>query len=117
MRKLVIAVAATAFLAASACGSGGGGKTTSTTASGGAAPAAVIKTEGTTWVKNDITVRAGETVEWNVDGSIVHDLKGDDGVAHKPASKFTVTHTFKTAGTYSYQCTIHAGMNGTVTVS
>ena len=51
------------------------------------------------------------------DGSIVHDLKGDEGVSHKAASKFTVTHTFDKAGTYRYQCTIHPGMTGTVTVN
>jgi plastocyanin len=52
-----------------------------------------------------------------VAGSIVHDLHGDEGVAHKAASTFKVTHKYDKAGTYAYQCTIHPGMKGTVTVN
>jgi len=116
MRKFLVAAAAFTFLGAAACGDSGSKKETTTTQASGAAPAATIKTEGTTWSPGEVTVKAGETVEWDVDGSIVHDLKGDDEVAHKAGSKFTVTHVYDKAGTYAYQCTIHAGMNGTVVV-
>ena len=116
MRKFLVAVAALTFLGGAACGGGGSKKPTTTTDAGGAAPAATVRAEGTTWNPGETTIKAGDTVAWDVDGSIVHDLKGDDGVGHKPGSKFTATHKYSKAGTYAFQCTIHAGMNGTVTV-
>ncbi|MEY2473543.1 MAG: Copper binding protein plastocyanin/azurin family [Actinomycetota bacterium] len=116
MRKFLVAVAALMFLGGAACG-GGSKKATPTTAAGGGAPAATVKAEGTTWAPKETNVKVGDVVEWDVDGSIVHDLNGDDGVAHKAGSKFTQRHTYDKAGTYAFQCTIHAGMNGTVVVS
>lgn len=117
MRKFLILFAAAGLIAGSACGGGGSGSAKTTTTAGGAAPAATIDAEGTTWNPDDVKIKAGDTVAWVVDGSIVHDLKGDDGVSHKAASKYTVTHTYAKRGTFSYQCTIHAGMTGTVEVS
>src|SRR4051794_26488893 len=99
MRKFLIAVAAVGLLAGTACGSGSDDKKASTTTSAGAvAPTVQIKAEGTTWVPDDVTIKSGDTVEWVVDGSIVHDLHGDEGVSHKANSKFTVDHTYKSAG-------------------
>jgi plastocyanin len=118
MRKLLVGVAALTFLGAAACGGGGDDKKSSKpTTPDGAAPAASIKAEGTTWSPDEVTVKVGEVVEWDVDGSIVHDLKGDEDVSHKAGSKFKATHTYDKPGTYAYQCTIHAGMNGTVVVN
>jgi plastocyanin len=117
MRKFLVAAAALVFLGGAACGGGGSKKDTTTTSPGGAAPAATIKSAGTTWDPKEVTVKVGDVVEWDVDGSIVHDLKGDEGLAHKPGSKFTAKHSYDKPGTYAYQCTIHAGMNGTVTVN
>jgi plastocyanin len=117
MRKFLVAVAALTFLGGAACGGGGDGKDKpKPTTPAGAAPAATIKAAGTTWDPDEVTVKVGEVVEWDVDGSIVHDLKGDEDVSHKAGSKFTATHTYDKAGTYAFQCTIHAGMNGTVVV-
>jgi plastocyanin len=120
MRKTVVAVALTALLGLSAGACGGDKKddddaSSPKTTSGPAA--ATIKASGTTWSPDEVVVKAGDTVEWDVKGSIVHDLKGDEGISHKAASTFTVTHTFAKAGTYSYQCTIHPGMTGTITVN
>ena len=117
MRKFLIAVVAVGLLAGSACSSGGDNKKTSATTAGAIAPTVQIKAEGTTWAPNDVTIKPGDVVEWVVNGSIVHDLHGDEAVGHKANSKFTVDHTYKTAGTFSYQCSIHPGMTGTVTVS
>ena len=117
MRKFLIAAAALGLLAGAACSSDSGKKssTTPTTDAGGAV-AATITAQGTTWKPDDVTVQTGDTVKWVVNGSIVHDLKGDDGVSHKANSNFTVKHTFNDEGTFSYQCTIHPGMTGTITV-
>lgn len=120
MRKTVLAVALTAVLGLTAGACGGGkkeGNDKPDPKPTGATAAATINASGTTWEPAETVVKAGETVEWDVTGSIVHDLKGDEGVTHKAASKFKVTHTFDKPGTYSYQCTIHPGMTGTVTVN
>lgn len=116
MRKFLMAAAAVGLLAGSACGGGSNNDDPKPSAPVGAGAAAVtIKATGTTWEPDDVSIDAGEVVKWDVDGSIVHDLKGDDGVSHKASSKYVYTHKYSQPGTYSYQCTIHPGMTGTVT--
>ena len=116
MRKLLLGFAVVGLLAGSACGGDdGNGDTNPDTTD--AAAAVSIKAEGTTWNPDEVSVKAGDVVEWDVSGSIVHDLKGDDEVEHKAASNYKYTHTYDNAGTYAYQCTIHPGMVGTVTVT
>jgi plastocyanin len=118
MRKVLIAVAAFGLLAGAACGSDSKDEAkTPTSDNMGAAPAATIKASGTTWSPDEVSIKVGDTVEWDVDGSVVHDLKGDEGVEHKASSSFKVTHTYDKAGTFSFQCTIHPGMTGTVEVA
>ena len=120
MRKTLVAGAITALLGltAGACGGGSDPKeSTDTTKPSGGAAAAVINASGTTWEPDEVSVKAGDTVKWDISGSIVHDLKGDEGVEHKASSKYVVSHTYDKPGTYSYQCTIHPGMTGTVTVN
>ena len=66
-----------------------------------------------------ITVNAGDTVTWSNQGPTPHsatakDGSFDTGILDKGASG---SHTFETAGTYSYICTPHPFMTGTVTVA
>ena len=56
-----------------------------------------------TWINNDV---APHTVTAN-DGSF------DSGIFNQGQSW---THTFTTPGTYTYHCTIHPSMSGTITV-
>lgn len=118
MRKAWMVLGIVGLLAGSACGGGSsdGDDKPAATTPGGQKPAVSIKGLGTTWEPDDITIKPGDIVEWNVTGSIVHDLKGDEDVFHKASSKFKYTHKYEDAGTFSYQCTIHAGMTGTITV-
>lgn len=116
MRKFLIAGAALGLLAGAACSSGEKDPKPSTTTESGKAPAAVIHATGTTWEPGEVSIAVGDVVEFDVSGSVVHDLKGDEGLSHKASSKFKVTKEFTKAGTFSYQCTIHPGMTGTIEV-
>jgi plastocyanin len=65
-----------------------------------------------------LTVPAGTTVTWTNTDSIPHtstsDAKGWDSGIVGPGQQFTVS--LQTPGTYSYHCTLHPGMVGTVVV-
>lgn len=112
MRKLLIPIVSLAVFAG-ACGGD------SEPAASDAKPKgpAVIKAEGTLWKPANVTVAAGDIVTWKVEKGLLHDLVGEDEVKHEAADEFTVTHTYSKPGEYDYQCTLHAGMKGTVTVT
>lgn len=63
-----------------------------------------------------LEVATGDTVTWVWQGSSAHDVVGDD-FASEALREGTFTHTFDEAGEYEYECTLHAGMTGLVTVT
>jgi len=66
-----------------------------------------------------ITVPAGSTVVWTNDDSIQHDITFNGGSIASSVLNHndTFSHTFPTAGTYHYICSIHPFMHGTVIVT
>jgi len=81
-----------------------------------------------------ISIKKGQTVTWVGGDNIGHTLVqgtyevGPDTLRTKQTDDKafnldltmkgqTVSHTYPTAGTFTYYCTIHKGMNGTVVVS
>lgn len=62
------------------------------------------------------TVPPGTTVTWTWAGSNQHNVTFDDGTASTTRVSGTFTRAFATAGTFPYQCTVHAGMAGSVRV-
>jgi amicyanin len=65
-----------------------------------------------------ITINQGDTVTWNNNGPTPHSATANDGsfdtgILRKGQSG---SHTFDAAGTYSYICTPHPYMKGTVVV-
>ena len=68
---------------------------------------------------SSIAVKAGTTVTWTNNESITHTVTADDASFDsgnmKQGDKFT--HTFNTAGTFSYHCKYHSSMTGSVSVS
>ncbi len=65
-----------------------------------------------------MTVNVGDTVTWSNSGPTAHSATANDGsfdtgIMNKGGSG---SHTFTQAGTFSYICTPHPFMKGTVTV-
>jgi plastocyanin len=70
------------------------------------------------WVPGTVDVGAGGEVTWTV-GTVPHDINFSGGGApsNVPAwADGSESRTFPTPGVYSYFCSIHAGMIGSVTV-
>jgi plastocyanin len=66
-----------------------------------------------------LTVRAGSTVTWTNHDEEPHTVAATDGSFHSPGmgTGATYSHTFPTAGTFDYVCSIHPSMHGTVVVT
>ena len=65
-----------------------------------------------------LTTTVGATVTWTNADSITHSSVADAGQwkADSIAARGTFQFTFASAGTYTYKCTIHSGMQGTIVV-
>ena len=124
--RLVAVVALTA-----SCGGGGGGSPTSPAApnvpTGGtpATPAApslneVIATTSSTFNPTSITVAKGTSVTFTfqaVEHNVVFDAVTGAPAGIGNTASTAVQRVFATAGTFGFQCTIHGGMRGTVSVN
>ncbi len=66
-----------------------------------------------------ITVKAGQTVVWTNEDTASHTVVADDNSFQSPSipTGQTYSHTFTTAGTVSYHCSIHPKMKATVIVT
>ena len=74
--------------------------------------------QNTAFNPQSITVAVNSTVTWTNKDNMTHNVTSDSGwfVSGNIAPGATYSHQFTTAGTYNYQCTIHAGMTGSVVV-
>ncbi len=64
------------------------------------------------------SVQVGQLVRWTWRGGDSHNVTFADGPASPTQRSGTFERTFGTAGTFTYQCTVHgAAMSGTVTVT
>ncbi len=97
------------FLAAcgSAAAPGGGSSSTSVTISNFA------------FVPATLTVKVGTTVTWTNQDTVAHTVASDAGdwISSNLAQGQSYTHTFDTAGTFTYHCSIHPNMKGTIVVT
>jgi plastocyanin len=66
----------------------------------------------------NITIDPGDTVRWENQESAPHNAIGEDDSFRTPVidKGETSQHTFQRSGRYPYFCSIHAGMDGTITV-
>jgi plastocyanin len=76
---------------------------------------ATVKLKDLKFNPDEVTIKAGEAVKWEWDENVLHNVHGDDFESpNTPDGPYQ--HRFKKAGTYEYQCTLHAGMTGKVIV-
>ncbi|MDT4917182.1 MAG: hypothetical protein QOH89_1882 [Pseudonocardiales bacterium] len=132
LRKLALAgcaltLAVVALTACSSSTSGGGPSDTNGT---------VISLKSLMFNPGDITVKAGTEVTWRNDEPITHTVTSGEvtgldkttglRTGQKPDGLFdeklsgngdTFSYTFTKAGTYSYYCDIHFGMNAKIIVT
>jgi len=66
---------------------------------------------------SSVTVAPGVEVSWVWSGSAAHNVVFNDGGASSEVmATGQFNRSFSAAGTYSYVCSLHSGMNGTVIV-
>ena len=111
-------LAAFVALAASACGSSSPASPTVA-----AAPDVIISILGVrgsaSFAPSPTTMRVGQTVAWQNTDTIAHDATQDAArfaTATVNAGATSAPVTMSTAGTFTYHCSIHPGMIGTITV-
>jgi plastocyanin len=78
-----------------------------------------ITIDGFAFAPATLTVSAGTSVTWTNRDEEPHTVVAGDGSFHSPGmgTGATFSHTFSTAGTFDYVCSIHPMMHGTVVVT
>src|SRR6185295_7116462 len=118
LRLCVVAVGVS--LVVSACGS----DSSSPTAPGTTTAADVTVTiqgnnASNSYAPNPVSMRVGQTIAWRNADSITHTATQDSGgfnTGSVVAGDTSAAAMMSTAGTFTYHCTIHPGMIGTVIV-
>ena len=85
--------------------------TTTTTAT---APTRTITQSGFAFTPTNLSISVGQTVSFVVNAS--HDVTWRNGDPGRDATGAPYARTFSSAGTYSFLCSIHPSMTGTITV-
>jgi len=114
-RTLTIGLAAAA-LGVAACG-GSDDPAAAPAADAPASGGTTVSMQDNRFAPGTIEVSTGETVTFENDGGVAHTATGDDFDSGSvgPGESFSFTPT--AAGTLSYVCTFHPGMQGTIEVS
>jgi plastocyanin len=111
-RTLSLCLAAAA-LGLAACGGSDDDAPPAAEASGGT----TVAVADNSFSPADLKVAVGDTVTFENEGQIAHTVTGDDFDSGSMAPGATFTFEASEAGTFSYVCTFHPGMQGTIEVS
>ena len=78
----------------------------------------IVKIDNFSFSPASITIPVGTTVRWTNADDIPHTVVADDKTFKSKAldTDEQFTHTFTKPGTYSYLCSIHPKMTGTIVV-
>ena len=78
---------------------------------------AAVSLKNIAFTPRTVTIQTGQAVVWTWhDGSVPHNVTFANFHSVIQTAG-TYVHTFPTAGTFQYSCTIHSGMTGTVIVT
>jgi plastocyanin len=127
-RSLALLIAAAALaLVAVGCGSDNSSSTSTASStsssggegSGGGGGGVTVDMKNIQFSPKDITVNAGQTIRWQNLDTVDHDVVADSGADFK-SDQFGKGGTFEykptKAGEIDYECTLHPGMTGKITV-
>ena len=114
--KIFVPQAAAFALTAVLAGSGGAARADS---SGSSSPT-VVQIKNFAYSPSPITIKTGETLEFRNDDPVPHTVTATDKNVPFDSGNMDQNakwrYTFKEAGTYTYLCTYHTYMKGTVVV-
>lgn len=112
MNKLLLLPIMAVILVAGCVSQLGGGTTKGT--------ASTIEIKGYAFDPSTITIARGTTVIWTNLDPTTHTVTSDSGSELDSGvitSGQNYSHTFNTAGTFTYHCSIHINMKGTIIVT
>jgi len=124
--RLLGALLLTAVLPLGACGDDNDDEAAEPTATTADTGAGSTESGGTrvdlkdfAFTPDKVPVRVGGTVSWRNGDNTTHTITADDGTfdSGNKGSGESFEHTFPKAGEFTYKCTIHTSMKGTVSVS
>ena len=111
-RTLSLCLAAAALGLAACGGSSDDEPAAAAKASGGTA----VAVADNTFTPASLKVAVGDTVTFENEGAIAHTVTGDDFDSGSLAPGDTFTFKASEKGSFSYVCTFHPGMQGTIEV-
>jgi plastocyanin len=124
VKPLLVTLAAVGAIAVGGCGSDDSSDSGSTAAPATSTPAAAsggvkITMKNIAFNPKAVTVKVGQKITWVNGEPIEHDVAATSGADFKSevfGQDGTFAFTPKEAGEIKYECTLHPGMEGTVTV-
>ncbi len=116
--RLLAALAGTTAIILLAAMNGASADTSSPMAGATSAPVLVVINDFA-FKPQSLTIKPGTTVQWRNDDGISHTATDSGGAfdSHNLDKGMTYSFTFTKAGTYSYVCSYHPNMTGTIVVS
>ncbi len=113
----VVAALAAVVVGCSGYGSSSS-KTTTAASTSQASGGSSVTIQGFAFSPSTLTVSVGTKVTWTNKDGTTHTVTSDTGVFNSGnvANGGSYTYTFNTAGTFSYHCSIHSTMTGTIVV-
>jgi plastocyanin len=124
MRRIVLLLCAAGALAAAGCGSSNNSSSSSSSTPAASSPSSsgevAIKMQNIAFDPKAVTVKVGQKVTWTNDDSVDHNVTSQSGETIKSQNfgkGATFSFTPTKAGAIKYVCTLHPGMDATLTVT
>lgn len=124
MRRIVLLLCAAGALAAAGCGSSDNSSSSSSStpaaSSSSSSGEVAIKMQNIAFDPKAVTVKVGQKVTWTNDDSVDHNVTSQSGETIKSQNfgkGATFSFTPEKAGAIKYVCTLHPGMDATLTVT